>query len=143
MRNTIAILSTLFVLSALVSIVSCSKKQQPDTPTTRVQGRWKKAQYATDDNNNGRIDEQEKRTQQVNFTDIISLSPDATGYQAVNHDNFVDTAAFAWFVGGDSLFIDYAAHLSVHYHIEHVNSLSLQLLTTTSTGLAWYNYVKQ
>jgi len=143
MRNILAILSTLFVLSAVVSIVSCTKKKQPETISTRVTGRWKKIQYATDDNSNGLIEQQEIRTQPVNFNDVLSFDPETTGYQAVNHDNFTDTAAFTWFVGGDSLFISYDAHLSLRFHIEHVSSGRLELLTKASVGLAWYNYVKE
>ncbi len=143
MRKIISILSILFILSILVCIASCTKKQQPDTLFTRLAGRWKKIQYATDDNNNGIIDQQEIRVQPANFTDVLFFNlSDTTGYEAVNHDNFTDTAAFQWFVGGDSLYVSYAAHLSLRYHIENVSSATLTILTRTSAGLAWYRYGK-
>ncbi len=141
MRDILTILIALFILSAVLGVVSCTKKEQPDTIFTRVAGRWKKVQFATDDNNNGVIDQQEIRTQPVNFIDVLSLNSDTTGYQAVNYDNFTDTAAFKWFVAGDSLFISYKANLSLRYYIERVNSINLTIVTSTSTGLAWYNYV--
>ena len=139
MRKNVAILSTLFVAS-LFCISSCTKKEQPDTPFTRVMGGWQKIEYATDDNNNGVIDKQEIHSQPLGFIDIMVFKSDTTGYEATSFDNSKDTSYFQWFVGGDSLYVSYKAHFSEVYYIQHVSSGNLEIITSTPTGLAWYNY---
>jgi hypothetical protein len=138
MKRPIAI-STLFILCV---IGSCTKKPQVETPFTRVMGSWQKVQYATDDNGNGVIDQQEIRNQPLGFVDVLVFKPDTTGYEATSIDGSKDTAKFTWFVGGDSLYVAYTAHFSVVYFISHVSTGNLELMTGDSTGLQWYSYNK-
>ena len=140
MKRSIPI-STLFILSLFI-IGSCTKKEQPDTPFTRVIGAWQKVQYATDDNQDGTIEKQEMRNQPLDFVDVIVFKPDTTGYEATSIAGVKDTSSFVWFVGGDSLYVSYSAHFSVAYYITHVSSANLTLVTGTSSGLAWYSYNK-
>ncbi len=105
-------------------------------------GSWKKVQYATDDNGNDVIDQQEKRYVPLGVIDVLVFKSDTTGYEAVSVDGSKDTSRFTWFVGGDSLYIGYDAHFSVDYLISHVSSGSLELMTGDSLTLAWYSYTK-
>ncbi len=139
--RTLVATSTLFLLFSL-AICSCTKKKEPDTPFTRVMGTWKKVQYATDDNGNGVIDQQEIRNVQAGMIDVLVFKSDTTGYEAISVDGSKDTSRFTWFVGGDSLFVTYDAHYSVDYLISHVSTGNLELLTGDSLTLAWYSYNK-
>ena len=134
-------ISTLFVLLVCV-VCSCTKKQEAETPFTRVIGNWKKVQYATDDNGNGVIDQQEIRNVQLGVVDVMVFKPDTTGYEALSVDGSKDTSKFKWFVGGDSLYVSYTAHFSVAYFISHVSTGDLEIITGDSLTLAWYHYNK-
>jgi len=105
-------------------------------------GSWKKVQYATDDNGNDIIDQQEKRVVQLGVVDVLVFKQDTTGYEATSVDGSTDTLRFNWFVGGDSLYVSYTAHFSVNYLISHVSTGSLELLTGDSLTLKWYEYSK-
>ena len=137
--KTLVTISTLFLLLSLL-VCSCTKKKQPDTPFTRVMGSWKKVQFATDDNGNGIIDQQEIRNVQLGMIDILVFKSDTTGYEATSVDGSKDTLRFNWFVGGDSLYVSYDAHYSAHYLISHISTGNLELLTGDSLTLAWYSY---
>ena len=146
MKNAIIICTTLFIASLLLGMASCKKQQQP-TPFTAFMGSWKKVQYATDDNDNGIIDQQEIRNQPLNQLDILVLKSDSTSYYGfeakVYPDNSKDTDAIEqWFVSGDSLYISYVGHYSVAYYVEHISSDNLTIITNASTGLAWYSFSK-
>ena len=146
MKRYFAILPALFLLALFFGMTSCTKKEKPDTLYTRLEGQWKKTQYATDDNNNGVIDPQEIHQQASSQVDVIVFSSDTLGYEKTIVNNNVASESvlnFQWYINGDSVVVAYAAHLNVTYFIQDVNSLNLTLITNTSKGLAAYYYSKQ
>ncbi len=146
MKRYIAILSTLFFVSLFVGVASCTKKQPPETLFSRLQGQWKKTQYATDDNNNGRIDAQEIHPQSSVIIDELVFNGDSTGYEKTvinNNQSSESVLNFKWYpFDADSVALVYTAHFSITYYVADISSVNLNLYTNTSTGLAAYFYNK-
>ena len=122
--------------------MSCSKKHAPETPYTRLQGKWKKVQYATDDNNNGTIEASEIHPQPATIDDEITFTNEGTGVETTVSNGIASTPlTFDWkIVGGDSVWVAYKANDTLTYYITAVTSNNLQLTTPTQFGLASYYY---
>lgn len=143
MKRYTTILSILFVIPLLIGVESCTKKQPPDTLFSKMLGQWKKTAYATDDNGNGVIDAGEIHPQSANILDELVIKKDTTGYENTIVNNIQEVPLnFKWYVYADSVVFYYAAHDTIVYYIDEVNSYTLALYTNTSTGLAAYYYSK-
>jgi hypothetical protein len=136
--NVIILSSALMLAYALLP--ACNKRQGADTPFARVIGKWKKVQYATDDNGSGKIESYEIHDVESSVNNVLVFSADNTGYET---NDFAPTLNFTWNIAGDSIYRNGSGHLSITYFLAAVNSYNLTLTTNTNLGLAWYNYQKQ
>ncbi|MES2703867.1 MAG: lipocalin family protein [Bacteroidota bacterium] len=136
----INVIPVLLVLTLAVIGGSCSRKEGVDTPFTRIVGKWKKVNYATDDNGNGAIDPYEIHEVENGVNNTIAFNADSTGYET---NDFTPQLNFTWRVVEDSIYRTGSGHLSIVYHLAAVNSNNLTLTTNTNLGLAWYMYEKR
>jgi hypothetical protein len=94
MKNT---LKSIFGISAicLIAFASCKKKED-DSTKSRLTGKWKWTQYATDDNNNGIRDASELI--QVNDTGVVFLyfNDNGSGLETFSDVGITDTIPFTW-----------------------------------------------
>ena len=144
MKNKTAILLALFLLVLSSGVISCTKKQAADTPFTRMIGKWKKVQYATDDNNNGIIDPGEIHNVPTGYDDELLFTNEANGVETTVTNGVASTPLdYDWkIVGSDSLWVAYRANDTLLYYIAGVSSHNLQLNINTQFGLAAYFYAK-
>ncbi len=144
MKKKVAIILSLSFLFLLAGLISCTKKKAPDTPFTRIQGNWRKVKYATDDNNNGRIEGSEIHLVPSTLDDEIFFTNEETGQETTVSNGVTSVPLkFVWkIVGGDSVWVAYRANDTVTYAITAVSSHDLQLSANTQFGLASYYYVK-
>lgn len=140
MRTVQAILILLFAVFLGTGLFSCKKRQGADTPFERVQGKWKKIKYATDDNGSQKIEPFEIREVEGGVNNVLVFNGDSTGYET---NDFVPQLDFTWTIVGDSIRRMGSGHLTINYRVEAVNSYNLTLTTNTNLGLAWYMYEKQ
>lgn len=128
----------LFVIALSVGFGSCAKKESPQTPFTRLLGKWKRVKLATDDNNNGQIEDREIFPDLSNIVNTIEFKKDSTG---VEKTTFSPDLEFHWQITGEgSVTLTYTANYSITYRIVSVTSHDLNLTTRTNTGLAGYYY---
>jgi hypothetical protein len=117
----------------ILGLWSCTKKGSPDTPFTHIQGFWKLAKTATDDNGNGIIDAGEIHSVAATYTDKLYFKSDSTGYEQITVNG--DPTAplhYRWKIAyGDSLYMAYAAHDTPTYYISLLNSVNMTLSTIT------------
>jgi len=141
MKRNSAISLTLFVVQILV-FASCTKNQPPQTLFSNLVGNWRKTAFATDDNGCGCITPAEISPQIPGTVEILVLRADSTGYDSTSVDKISQsTLLLNWYVFGDSLVIQYHAHLTDTYYVDNVNSKNLTLyINRTGTGLAAYYY---
>ena len=140
MRTVQAILIPLFAVFMAAGFFSCKKQHGADTPFDRVQGKWKKVKYATDDNGSKKIEPFEIRDVEGGSTNELVFKGDSTGYETSDFSPQLD---FTWKIVGDSIYRTGTGHLTITYYLAAVNSYNLTLTTNTNLGLAWYMYEKQ
>ncbi len=117
---------------------ACRKDDGPGTPFSKITGKWKKAQYATDDNANGILDDWEIHDVDNTITNTLEFKKDSTGIESTTS---APELYFNWRVGGDvSLIMEYGASDTVNYQVKEVNASRLNLVTDTKFGLAGYYY---
>ena len=139
-KNSILSLSALALLLG-VSVISCRRKDQLDTPYTKLPGKWKKVQYATDDNQNGIIDSWEIHSVESSVTNLLTFKSDSTGADSTTGSLNIN---FRWKVlHDDSVWIARSGHDTTVYWLAQLSGKNLALTTSTAFGLAWYGYVKQ
>ncbi len=130
---------TLFTVFALAIVSSC-KKEKKQTPFTRVQGKWRKMKYATDDNRNGIIDIREIRVIESSITNTIEFKGDSTGVEKTSSSPDLN---FRWqIVGAASILVQYTAGDTVVYTIQNITSEDMTVTTDSKLGLLWYYYVR-
>ena len=140
MRSNKTIFFILFFAIVLPWISAC-RKEKIDTPFTRMVGKWKKAKYATDDNNNGQIDTKEIYLVESGVNNELFFKGDSSGTETTNSS---PALTFKWrIVAGSSVLLQYSANDTVEYNITNVSSVDLTLTTTTKLGLVWYYYIKE
>jgi len=144
MKKNMIILFALFLLFLSAGFISCTKKEAPNTPFSRILGKWKKTQYATDDNNNGVIDAGEIHSVPATLDDELLFTNEATGVEtSVDNGVTATPLSFDWkIVGSDSVWVAYRANDTLTYYIAEVSSHDLQLNIVTQFGLAAYYYTK-
>lgn len=144
MRRRIVILVVLFFIFLFAGLIACTKKKAPDTPFTRVQGKWRKVKYATDDNNNGTIEASEIHAVPAKLDNEILFTNEETGVETTVDSGVTSIPlTFNWkIVGGDSVWVAYKANDTIVYFLTSVSSHDLTLTATTQFGLASYYYVK-
>ncbi len=124
-------------------MVSCAKKKAPETPFTRIQGKWKLVRYANDDNGNGQIENMEIHAQQSGITYKLEFKGDATGTETtfISVNQSESPLPFVWrIINPDSVRLDLTGHLTITYKIAEVSDAFLTLKTNSSLGLAAYYY---
>jgi hypothetical protein len=144
MKRSISIWILASVILAGVTLNSCTKRG-PTTIDGKIQGKWKKIQYATDDNGNGIIDQSEISQQPATISDELLFKGDYTGSETTVIDGNKSTTQvlnFSWRVTNDSLWLEYAANDTISYYIVNVNTSNLTLQGNNGQGLVWYNYGK-
>lgn len=118
--------------------VSCTKEKEPETPFTRMVGKWKKVRYATDDNGNGVLDDYEMRPVTQDIVNILEFKKDSTGVEYATHS--LDLP-FSWYIGNEvSLMTIYKTGDSIAYKVVYVSGANLHLTTKSNVGLAGYYY---
>ena len=121
-------------LAALFAALwSCNKNEGPQTTFGKIAGKWRLAETATDDNGNGVIDASELHPVQSGYVDILNFKVDSTGVETtVSNSDSAPPLNFTWnVIVGDSVRLDYTAHLTVTYYINNLNASNLTLTTRT------------
>ncbi|MCW3124281.1 MAG: hypothetical protein JWQ38_3773 [Flavipsychrobacter sp.] len=109
-----------------------------------MQGTWKLAQTATDDNNNGAIEEEEKHVVPVAQDYRITFNKDYTGVeQDVYGGDTSIQLRFSWALSKDHLWVAYALHDTINYDLINLSANNLTLQHPTKSGIAWYSYDKR
>jgi|GEM_PF-874164 len=140
-RNSLFVF--ILFLCLAIGADSC-KKQELETPSTRIRGKWKLVKTATDDNNNRNIEDVEIIDVPKTLEDVITFEKDNTGVENTTANGIKSLPLnFDWSITGDSVDITYDYHETIRYYLVSVSSGSLTLQTNTQFGLAWYNYNKQ
>jgi hypothetical protein len=138
MKKGIKISLILLVVALMFGVSSCTKKPGADTPFTRIQGRWKKVRYATDDNRNGVIDVSEVSPVAEGVDNEITFRGDSTGMETNAGSPALN---FRWRItDGASVLVSYNANDTITYTIAYVTSNNLTLNTVTNLGLTAYYY---
>jgi hypothetical protein len=145
MRKKMIILFALFLLFLSTGFTSCTKKQAADTPFNMILGKWKKTQYATDDNNSGVIDPSEIHNVPSTLDDELLFTNEANGVETTVSNGVASPPLdFDWkIVGGDSVWVAYVANDTLTYYLANVDAHNLQLNINTPLGLAAYYYAKE
>lgn len=144
MKNKGTTTGLLLVTSCVMLFASCAKKQSPQTPFNKIQGKWKLIQTATDDNANGQIDPSEIHSVPAGQDNEIKFNNDETGVETNTFNGVVSSPLnFRWkIVGADSVQIAYVAHDTATYYVSDVSASNLTLTTNGQSGLVWFNYIK-
>jgi len=143
MNRCATILSIVFIAALAGSTVSCTKRVTPETPFTRIQGKWKKVRYATDDNDNKKIEPIEIHAVLPIEEYYIRFGSDGMGEVNSTYNGVLTTLNFNWAVAADSVKIDYDANYTISYHISDVTPKYLTLTAVTPLGLSRYYFDKQ
>lgn len=144
MKKILAIFSISYGLLLLAGFASCRKEESLPTPSERLQGKWKKVRYATDDNNNGKIEDLEIHNSPEAEAYFINFNADATGIVNTNFNNVETELGFVWYIkDGDSVHLDYNANYSISYYLSSISSYDLKLISNGPLGLAAYYYKRQ
>ena len=142
MKRYVLISFTLFMITICLGITSC-KKEQPQTLFSNILGNWRKTASATDDNGSGIITSSEIYPEPTGSTEILAFNADSTGYDStVVNNTHPPTLTFKWYIIGDSVTLEYAAHQTYTYYIDNINSKDLTLYENTANGLVAFYYNK-
>lgn len=138
-RVSFSILSALLVIS--IGLSSCAKKEKPDTLFTRLIGTWKQVKQATDDNNNGTIDDWEITPLDPNLTNTMEFGKDSTG---IDKKTYSLDLKFQWHILGESsIQLNYEANDTVIYRVVNASSNQLTLTTRLPQGLVGLYFERQ
>jgi hypothetical protein len=146
MKKYTSILLLPVMAMMIAGLGACAKKKEPDTTAGKIIGKWKKIQYATDDNQNGIIDAEEITNQPSSIDDELFFASSQTGNETTTinkNKSEVTVLEFDWSVSENKLWIGYRANDTVTYSVVNINASNLIITTNTSRGLAWYSYAKQ
>lgn len=149
MNRNYVILLTLFFVPVILGLSGCAKKEAADTPFTRIQGKWKKVQWAIDDNLDNQIENSEIHQQPPNIIDEIVFNGDLSGLETINNttESSQFSYPFVWRVLDiDSVWVAYKFQDTSMFYLNEVNSTTLQLMTHTQNNgvsvLTEYFYAK-
>lgn len=144
MGKIVSIIVSVAIASSLAGLSSCAKNEKLKTPTDRLVGKWMKTKFATDDNIDGIIEDQEISAQPTAIDNELFFKSDKTGNETTIVNKEAKTPLnFTWeLTNKDSLVVNYTANSTVVYNLVSVSSHDLTLTTQTDKGLAWYYYVK-
>ena len=143
MKTNIARFFILLIISSVIGVASCTKKQAAETPFTRIMGKWKLVKTATDDNGNGKIDGEEIHPVPSVQDNEITFNKDFTGVETNVYNGVVSPPLnFFWSVTNEDSSIQcaFTGHDTITYYLVTVSSGSLTLETNTTLGLASYYY---
>ncbi len=141
--------SSLFFLFLFVAmaggLVSCVKKQNTGSTNSELDGKWKLAQTATDDNGNKQIDGSEIHSVPSGQDYELTFNANFTGVENDIYDGVVSTPlSFSWaLINNDYLYSAFASHDTITYYIVSMSSNNLVLQANTQTGLTAYYYNKK
>jgi hypothetical protein len=124
-----------------VFLDACSKKNNDNSQSSRLNGRWRLVKTATDDNANGAIDASEIHAVQQGYVDYLLFNNDSTGSETTQTNLDTVVLPFRWyFTLQDSLQRDGVGHDTIRYFIANINTSTMQLYTNTQFGVAAYYY---
>jgi hypothetical protein len=139
MKRTNCIVFFLLCFGISVGFVSCQKSTVTN-PSVRIIGKWKKANYATDDNVNGVIDSWEMRKASTAVVNVLEFKKDNSGIETSTGSPYL---GFSWSLSGGLLKITYNTGDAFSYNVMLLNSAKLNITAKTSVGLAGYYYESQ
>ena len=140
-RHSIVLLS-LFAMGIL--LYGCRRKEVIQTQYTRLLQNWKLVRIANDGNGNGVIDPSEIQPVQEGYDDEIIFHGDSTGNETVITNNLTTTYPFTWTMNAkDTIFRYGIGHDTIQYYLADISSISLELTTNTTLGLAAYYFEKK
>ncbi len=144
----------LFLILSFLGLIgfasSCRKSGEFTTISDRVEGKWKLARFASDDNLNGTIDNYEIHTDTSTRDYELLFNKDGSGINT-NTINGVKSPdlKFTWYmVSYDSLRIAYQANDTLLYHVSDISSKQMTLTYTSkkeNSGIKeirWFYFVK-
>lgn len=141
--------SGLLALLAVISTISCSKKQEAAL-RDNLTGTWKKYKVAWDDNNNEKADAKEMHTVPDYLAQSITFSREGTGTIVTKAPRTLSTATFTWIVADKEhirmTITTNGSYSETEYEITRLKGNELILRTNTpslKSDVAWEYYVKQ
>ena len=144
MRRTITL--SLLLTVALSSVTfSCKRKEIVETRLTRLMNKWKLVKTGTDSNGNGSIDGSEVHAVPDGFDDIFSFTQQYTGTETVTTNGVTTNYPFTWKINPalDTITRDGVGHNQIIYKMVEISSVSMQLNTFTSSGIAAYFFERK
>ncbi len=133
-------LSCILFLCIFTAISSCSKTETQPSMASKLYGKWKKVQYATDDNANGQLDEWELHNTDEAITNVLEFRKDSTGTEYTTGS---PDLPFSWIITSElTMAFSYHGSEAIQFRITRVNSGVLHITTRTDKGLAGYYYQK-
>lgn len=131
-------------IAALAILAGCQKTQPAQTPYTELVGTWKLEQTATDDNNDGILEQSELSNVSPGYTEYLIFTGSGTGTQKITINDTTNTYNFAWtLASGDSVLLRMEEGDSLVADIETLNRTDLLLKNHTTPVLSWSFYSKQ
>ena len=129
-RNKI-ILIVLLAIYLVVGVLSCAKKQGPDTPYTRMVGKWKLAKTGNDNGNGVIVYTPVLKGQDWEWT----FNNNSTAIELNNDGPSQNpTENYDWkIVGADSLWMAGAWHDTTTYYLFSINSSAMTLTWSDTT----------
>jgi len=138
MTRNLTIIFVLFCLFLSAGFYSCKKTKIPSGTAAKLEGKWLKVRYATDDNANGLLDSWEEHSVEPGTTNTIEFKSDSTGIET---DKNSQDIAFRWMLNGElSLMIIYHTGDTVVSKITFINGAHLDLSSKAKFGLVGYYY---
>ena len=144
MKRTVA-LSILFTIAFSCVTSSCKRKEVIETRLTRLTNKWKLVKTATDSNGNGGIDPSEIQPVQDSYNDVLYFNPDNSGTETVIANSVTTVYPFTWTINDqlDTIVRNGVGHNTIKYYLKDITSITMELTTTTSLGIAAYYYERR
>ena len=136
MKRSAAYFFILITLLLPISGLDSCKKTAVDNSFTRLVGKWKEIQTATDDNGNGVIDAEEVHNAPPGYNDILHFNADSLGTETITSNGDTEPLLnFRWKLNySDSVNLAYTAHDTITYYINELNASTLILTATSLTN---------
>lgn len=137
MQPKLLILLTVFLLLS----VGCKRKENVETPLTRLVHKWLLVKSAVDDDLNGTIDPIEYKQVSGSLTTYYSFDADNTGDETVTPTGGSSLIYnFTWDLTGDTLNIVRVGRNSNNYYVKRLTNISMELILSTDRGPAGYMF---
>lgn len=130
-------------IAGLAILAGCAKTQIAQTPYTEIQGIWKLKQSATDDNNDGLLEQDELTNVSPGYTEYLVFNA-STGTQKITVNDTTNVYNFTWtLTSGDSILVRMEEGDSLVSDIQTLDRTDLLLRNHTTPVLSWGLYSRQ